>query len=256
VTRVTGFPTQTASSSQTTIEVYVSYCPTTLPAGALPRLGSNFSSPEYLVDAALQNGTDLNSTLSGLSSTNSTQPDDGIPLCKVCPESAGVCCPLDVECDHLKKCPWEAMKGMGCVTHGDFLVNGRNLSDGSMVPLDEQMPYSGDVEKNAKLLAAGEAERVGGKQGQHFAGASRFGGVEGQMNSGSGNSALGDAVEGERSNDGERSTRRALAKRERELKVGMFRDVRDEKREKAKRQEGSKKGWASGFVVGDDVQRS
>jgi hypothetical protein len=45
---------------------------------------------------------------------------------------------------------------------------------------------------------------------------SRFGGVEGQINSGSGNGALGEDDEGGLLNDGERNTGSALAKRERE----------------------------------------
>jgi hypothetical protein len=47
------------------------------------------------------------------------------------------------------------MRGMGYLINGDFLVNGRNLSIGSTVPTDEHLPYSGDVEKNAELVAAG-----------------------------------------------------------------------------------------------------
>jgi hypothetical protein len=143
VTRGTGIPTATASPSQTTIEVYVSYCPTNLPAGGVPRLGSNFSSPEQLVNASMRNETHSNSTFNQINSTNVTEPDHELWFGRSCSESAGICCPPDVKCDHLGKCPWAAMRGMEYLNHGDFMVTGRDLSDGSTVPIDEQLPNTG-----------------------------------------------------------------------------------------------------------------
>lgn len=57
-----------------------------------------------------------------------------------------------------------------------------------------------------------------------------------------------------RDEDGERNTGPALARRERELKVGMFRDKRELKRDEAKQEGSNDRGWANGFVVGDNVE--
>lgn len=102
---ITASPTTSRTRSTTTIEVYVSYCPQPILAGAIMGLGTNFSSSSF--DDA------TNPHAFNASDPNSSPVDDDNtdnPLCQTCPNSVGVCCPPTVSCDDADgKCPEQAL---------------------------------------------------------------------------------------------------------------------------------------------------
>lgn len=133
-----------------TVNVYISYCPPD-PLNPLLRLAGNFSEsatspanvdPELLdVDAAgsgngslpyryaqdaLLNSSPGNFTGGGANSTNSSMV--GNPLCHVCPQDSGICCPLYTDCGADGHCPWTALVACGYARFGFNLVDVRNSS--------------------------------------------------------------------------------------------------------------------------------
>lgn len=140
--------TITPDSQPTTVNVYVSYCPPDLGGvNQLLRLSGNFTDdadatspamgtmniddPSYnitspyfsnrysLAGAALY-GNSTNGT-----STNSTLDN---PLCHVCPEDSGICCPPFTNCGADGHCPWTALEGCGYAMFGVNLVDSQNSS--------------------------------------------------------------------------------------------------------------------------------
>ena len=124
----------------------------------MPRMGSNLTSP--LLSQG-RNGTFP--TLTNSTNTNTTTDEsDLVPTCRECPNSAGICCPPNAQCDELGKCPWVAMEAMGYILHGRNQVNWRNLSDGSYLTDATNMPLSGDVDEAARL-----GSEAGSSQQEH-----------------------------------------------------------------------------------------
>ena len=128
-----------ATSTPTkTVEVYVSYCPTTMPGYGMPRIGSNFTLDINGTSNApypLMNSTLLNSTYPTLNATNYTAPtNDVIPACKQCPNTA-LCCAPDAVCDGEGKCPQWAIEAMGYWRFDLNQVTQRNKSDGTQGPV-------------------------------------------------------------------------------------------------------------------------
>ncbi|EXJ54332.1 hypothetical protein A1O7_09670 [Cladophialophora yegresii CBS 114405] len=119
-------PTSTARPTRT-ISVYLSYCPDpTAGAGtgadAIFRLASSSNTTQGISPAI----SNRNGTLSpGYTSpyTNSTAASNSTtnlnPLCQVCPESVGVCCPPTVSCSADDgKCPLFALENSGNLING------------------------------------------------------------------------------------------------------------------------------------------
>lgn len=168
--------TTTVTPSPTpTLNVYISYCPPD-PMGQNPlmRLAGNFSSTSptspkiveavgidgngsaaypgvstqnrYLQDALLNgsgNFTYLNGTNSSLAN----------PLCHICPEDSGICCPLYTDCGADGHCPWTALEGSGYARFGVNLVDVRNSS--SNLGMQELPVGVGNEIGNARLRAPG-----------------------------------------------------------------------------------------------------
>jgi hypothetical protein len=106
----------TATSRPTrTVSVYLSYCADTT---------GNAGGGNYRLDL----DGDANSTQVASLHLNNTLPDSpssrsnstlGSPLCQVCPESVGVCCPPTVSCSTADgKCPLYALENGGNMING------------------------------------------------------------------------------------------------------------------------------------------
>lgn len=124
---ITITPTTTRTRSTTTIEVYVSYCPDPALAGGLMNLGMNFSTSDGGTYHG-GNGQTLNLTDPALtvSSTNGTSSDDN-PLCNVCSNSVGICCPPTVSCENDSgKCPEMALRLSGNTINGYLIAEVMN----------------------------------------------------------------------------------------------------------------------------------
>lgn len=142
----TGPYTTAASSSPTkTVEIYVSYCPTSGVAGyGMPLLG-NISAQAGTVQPYRFANTSTNSSNSTLRTTNNATANSTIDAdypCRQCPNSAGICCPRTTICDSAGKCPWKALIDNGYIKYGLNMVEARNLSDGSIGPVRSAFPIS------------------------------------------------------------------------------------------------------------------
>ena len=126
------FTTTVTPGATPTVNVYVSYCPPEAGgAGAgynpLLRLASNFTDGaaynKYALSPVLAGGnyTQLNTTGNGTSLDN--------PLCHVCPEDSGICCPLATDCGSDGHCPWTALQNCGYARFGFNLVDVHNSSE-------------------------------------------------------------------------------------------------------------------------------
>lgn len=117
----------TVAPNQGTVEVYISYCPTL--GDGIPRIAGNLSSPATVSYYPIA----LNS--SSIDS-NTTMLDDRLdnPLCHICNNDSGTCCPLTSNCGADGHCPWNALMGSGYVLGGLNVVAMQN-STGSAQPL-------------------------------------------------------------------------------------------------------------------------
>lgn len=134
-------PFTTTVTPTPTVNVYVSYCPDPMAQNPLMRMAGNVSDPNaylrYAQSPTLAGGnyTQLNAT------GNSTMLDN--PLCHVCPEDSGMCCPLGSDCGSDGHCPWTALEGCGYARFGVNLVDMRNSSESlGMSPLPAGAAYS------------------------------------------------------------------------------------------------------------------
>lgn len=111
----------TAAPNQGAVEVYMSYCPTN--ENGIPRIAGSFSSPAIVSYYPL-------ATNSLSDSSNTTTPDDRLdnPLCHICDNDSGTCCPLGSTCAADGHCPWNALVGAGYVLSGLNVVAVRNGS--------------------------------------------------------------------------------------------------------------------------------
>lgn len=137
--------TTTPDMQPTTVNVYVSYCPPDLGgANQLLRLSGNFSdeadgtspatdpndslynltSPYYNNRYALFSAMPFSNSTNG-TSTNSTLDN---PLCHVCPQDSGICCPPFTNCGADGHCPWTALEGCGYARFGVNIVDRDNSS--------------------------------------------------------------------------------------------------------------------------------
>lgn len=135
-------PFTTTVMPEPTVNVYVSYCPPdSMAQNPLMRMAGNVSDPDaylrYATSPVLAGGnyTQLNFT------GNSTMLDN--PLCHVCPEDSGICCPLGSDCGSDGHCPWTALEGSGYARFGVNLVAMKNSSDSiGMTPLPAGAGYA------------------------------------------------------------------------------------------------------------------
>jgi hypothetical protein len=122
----TGPYTKTLSlaPAQATVEVFVSYCPTN--DNGLARPAGNLTSPAVVFYYPVPS----NSTLGD---SNSTAIDDTLdnPLCHICPNDSGICCPLGSTCGGDGHCPYEALIGSGYILQGYNVVAAKNISSNS-----------------------------------------------------------------------------------------------------------------------------
>lgn len=114
----------TVAPNQGTVEVYVSYCPTN--ENGIPRIAGNLSSPATVSYYPIAGN-------SSLTSSNETTLDDRLdnPLCHVCNNDSGTCCPLGSTCGADGHCPWVALVGAGYVLSGLNVVAAKNGSGGT-----------------------------------------------------------------------------------------------------------------------------
>lgn len=156
--------TLAGNGGQATVNVYVSYCPPEIDGAGgagtmnpLLRLAGNasvfdqdatgLSNPDS--DPELEPGSHSSDSeapryaLSGLSathanltgpfallnttSTNSTNGTAG-PLCAICPQDSGICCPPTSRCGGDGHCPWHALEACGYARFGVNIVDVRNSS--------------------------------------------------------------------------------------------------------------------------------
>lgn len=115
---------QTVAPNKGTIEVYVSYCPAN--EEGIPRIAGNLTSP-----ATVSYSPTASNSSSG--SDNETTLDDGLsnPLCNVCENDSGTCCPPSSTCGADRHCPWNALVGSGYVLGGLNVVAVKNSSGGT-----------------------------------------------------------------------------------------------------------------------------
>lgn len=174
----TNLPTVTARK---TVNVYVSYCPDdNLGGGSVARIaqyaaGGNVSDgtsddpdslpedaaahnsttgPNYRLDAIFANTT--TPALNNSTASNSTQKN---PLCHICPNDSGICCPLFTDCGSDGHCPYQALLGAGYVKFGVNIVEMANSSSG----------IGGGIAFSGKTMIA--ALRAPGKPGEYLHGA-------------------------------------------------------------------------------------
>ncbi len=103
----------------TTVEVYVSYCPTSAAYDMALRFGGNFTSP-----AVNNNLMAPSNSSSGRNSSSSTRETS---LCNQCPNSVGICCPPTVQCDaNDGKCPLYALENSGNTINGYLIAQVMN----------------------------------------------------------------------------------------------------------------------------------
>lgn len=70
----------------------------------------------------------LNSNSSSANVTNSSSALTN-PLCQLCPNDSGICCPLFAACGVDGHCPHTALVGAGYILHGMNIVDMGNSSD-------------------------------------------------------------------------------------------------------------------------------
>ncbi|OCT48492.1 hypothetical protein CLCR_03890 [Cladophialophora carrionii] len=125
-------PSSTARPTRT-ISVYLSYCPAPTAgtsADSMFRLASSYNTTQGISPAiANLNGTSpyTNSTANSTFALNSTV--NANPLCQVCPNSVGVCCPPTVSCSADDgKCPLFALENSGNMINGYLIQQVVNSS--------------------------------------------------------------------------------------------------------------------------------
>lgn len=117
-----------------TVNVYVSYCPPEAGRGSgynpLLRLAGNFSGDgsRYAQYGSRPNpmGTSGNYTQLNVTGNATTR---GNPMCRVCPEDSGICCPPFTDCGADGHCPWHALEGSGYARFGANIVGVKNSSN-------------------------------------------------------------------------------------------------------------------------------
>ena len=107
---------QTIAPNQDTVEVYVSYCPTS--DNRMPRIAGNLTS----------SAVSHYPTASNLTSDTSNGTTLDNPLCNICPNDSGTCCPPETTCGTQGHCPWGALMGAGYVLGGFNVVAAKNSS--------------------------------------------------------------------------------------------------------------------------------
>jgi hypothetical protein len=114
----------TVAPNQGTVEVYVSYCPTN--ENGIPRIAGNLSSPATVSYYPIASN-------SSLASSNAATLDDRLdnPLCHICDNDSGTCCPLGSTCGADGHCPWKALVNAGYVLSGLNVVAAKNGSGGT-----------------------------------------------------------------------------------------------------------------------------
>lgn len=187
----TNLPTVTARK---TVNVYVSYCPDdNLNGGNLARIVQYAAGGNVSTETSNGHGKNLPNTgfdaeaESGLSSGSSTQslnssggylldpvfanattigPNNSIsnnntqknPLCHICPNDSGICCPLFTDCGVDGHCPYQALLGAGYLRFGMNIVDMANSSSG----------IGGGVALSGKTMNA--ALKAPGKPGEYLHG--------------------------------------------------------------------------------------
>jgi hypothetical protein len=132
----------------TTVEVYVSYCPTSSTVYGMPlRLAANSTSPATNANLT---ALDPNSNSTAAPTNSSSSSTLGTPLCNQCPNSAGICCPPTVECDDNDgKCPLYALERSGNTINGYLIAQVMNST----------APVAGRKKMRARVRSKQEEKR-------------------------------------------------------------------------------------------------
>lgn len=187
------YTTTVTPSATPTVNIYISYCPPDpLKQNQLLRIASNLTSTSpanggidgngsasypdlsaqnrYTQDALLNVNGSSNYTQLNTTNSNSTLTN---PLCHICPQDSGICCPLFTDCGADGHCPWTALEACGYARFGVNLVDMRNSS--SSLGMEELPVGVGYGVGNARLRAPGLPGSTGGTGSEDVVGRSLSG---------------------------------------------------------------------------------